>query len=80
MTPDSCPFCGNENTRVTQSQGIAFVACDDCHTSGPKCQYRNVAIAVWNRAPKHRNQLTIASDSTMGLIEAIVRKLKETQI
>ena len=59
MNVKPCPFCGKATQTVTYGErrpppGILmwqfqwYVSCPQCHTEGPPCETRDMAIKKWN--------------------------------
>jgi Lar family restriction alleviation protein len=47
-----CPFCGNEDCVVDNTDFCHYVACLKCEARGPMEQTIGEAIAAWNKAMK----------------------------
>ena len=45
-----CPFCGSNEIHIAHDKYRQYqFLCEDCCAKGPKAEYQNQALALWNK-------------------------------
>lgn len=54
--PESCPFCGSEQSYMSESHSIFSRICENCGAEGPLCDSASWATRKWNRRAKENQK------------------------
>lgn len=71
--PEICPFCLSEKVTCMKDDDQWFVACDECHTTGPVSLSEQSAIILWNNAMRRRASISIAGNSHGDLAKTFIQ-------
>lgn len=76
MTLPSCPFCGHDDTCLTQQIRFRSVGCSHCGATGPYAATNEGAIALWSkRSPAPADKETgSAENGGDGKLARVIKK------